>query len=508
MIHALLGRSRLALLWLFVGVAPVGGGTDRIQVSVERLKTIHKALVAYESKHKQWPDHLSDLVPEFLPDRNALVDPADPGTGDLGSTEAHRDPKFHVSYSYERSVDHSQGLPAPLGPFPKSDLADPRFFWGSWRLVNGHQEHFFGDQVPLVRCFLHRPPEEDRKPGKDLVLNLTPSGRVYRSDFGWDKHPDSVAFVLWTLRRDLTQGAPNLCRRWTLGRVAEYFGPSGELFDARRHGELMRALAAELLAARDQLPEAQRAACQITAVLYLKLGQFEQTLQALDIGSKYQGAKWSPIVEDQVRAEAYRGLKRWDSVIGTYERMLRQAPNVRAYMEGLAEAYTATGNAAKAEDWRRKADPGMQLVGRPAPDFRVPLLDGGILTLADARRGKKALLLNFWFCSCQPCRLEFPHLEQLYETYNDQGLAVLAINPVDDPPAIRKFLGQKYKFPIGLGRDAERRANPICDAYHVATYPTSYLIDAEGRVLWRGVGFGSDWKRELPAALAKAGLGK
>jgi outer membrane lipoprotein-sorting protein len=36
-------------------------------------------------------------------------------------------------------------------------------------------------------------------------------------------------------------------------------------------------------------------------------------------------------------------------------------------------------------------------VGTNAPDFRLPQPDGGTLTLSGARKGKKAVLVNFWF---------------------------------------------------------------------------------------------------------------
>jgi outer membrane lipoprotein-sorting protein len=36
-------------------------------------------------------------------------------------------------------------------------------------------------------------------------------------------------------------------------------------------------------------------------------------------------------------------------------------------------------------------------VGKPAPDFNLPTPRGGQLSLSDARKGKKATLVNFWF---------------------------------------------------------------------------------------------------------------
>jgi hypothetical protein len=35
--------------------------------------------------------------------------------------------------------------------------------------------------------------------------------------------------------------------------------------------------------------------------------------------------------------------------------------------------------------------------GKVAPDFNLPMPRGGQLSLTDARRGKKAVLVNFWF---------------------------------------------------------------------------------------------------------------
>jgi outer membrane lipoprotein-sorting protein len=44
-------------------------------------------------------------------------------------------------------------------------------------------------------------------------------------------------------------------------------------------------------------------------------------------------------------------------------------------------------------DFEKKLVP----VGQPAPDFNLPMPQGGQLSLSDARKGKKATLVNFWF---------------------------------------------------------------------------------------------------------------
>ena len=49
------------------------------------------------------------------------------------------------------------------------------------------------------------------------------------------------------------------------------------------------------------------------------------------------------------------------------------------------------------------------LIGRPAPPFTLPLMEGGELRLEDLRG--KVLFLNFWASWCPPCRAEARLLE-------------------------------------------------------------------------------------------------
>jgi len=59
----------------------------------------------------------------------------------------------------------------------------------------------------------------------------------------------------------------------------------------------------------------------------------------------------------------------------------------------------------------------------------------------------------------------------------------------------------KFTFKIVLGGPEEKYT--LGKAYGVRAYPTNYLLDADGKILWRGEGFEEE---ELRAALGKAGL--
>lgn len=58
-----------------------------------------------------------------------------------------------------------------------------------------------------------------------------------------------------------------------------------------------------------------------------------------------------------------------------------------------------------------------------------------------------------------------------------------------------------WSFKIVMGGRGDQYT--VGKAYGVQAYPTNYLVGADGKILWRGVGFDENGLR---AALEKAGL--
>ena len=126
-------------------------------------------------------------------------------------------------------------------------------------------------------------------------------------------------------------------------------------------------------------------------------------------------------------------------------------------------------------------------VGRQAPAFALPTPDGGTLSLDEVRRGKRATLVNFWFVNCVPCRREFPVLQKLYARLKDKGFALVAINKGDSAAAIKSyFREEKLTLPVAMGGDG---ASGVFSSYSVVTYPVTYLLDADGKIIYRSAGF-------------------
>jgi thiol-disulfide isomerase/thioredoxin len=122
-------------------------------------------------------------------------------------------------------------------------------------------------------------------------------------------------------------------------------------------------------------------------------------------------------------------------------------------------------------------------VGRSAPDFTLTDMQGQQVTLSELKG--KVVILNFWATWCPPCRQEMPSMEELYRTYKDQGLVILAVNVEENgAPLVKRFLeATPYSFPILLGGSAAVQNN-----YLVYRLSETFIIDRNGNVVEKVTG--------------------
>lgn len=113
-------------------------------------------------------------------------------------------------------------------------------------------------------------------------------------------------------------------------------------------------------------------------------------------------------------------------------------------------------------------------VGKLAPDFTLPTVDGQEISLYDIRG--KVVLLNFWATWCPPCRAQQPHLIAAYNDFIDQGLVILAVNVRESEVLVRSHVIEKgIPFPVLLDTEGE-----VANLYQVRGFPTTFLIDRQG----------------------------
>ena len=110
----------------------------------------------------------------------------------------------------------------------------------------------------------------------------------------------------------------------------------------------------------------------------------------------------------------------------------------------------------------------------PRPTWQVTDLDGAPVDL-DALRGRP-VVLNFWATWCGPCRAELPMIAAWARSHPD--VAVLAVSVDDDLRMLRRVApSYDLPFPIVHASVATQRA------WSVTTLPTTFVLDADGRVV-------------------------
>jgi thiol-disulfide isomerase/thioredoxin len=119
-----------------------------------------------------------------------------------------------------------------------------------------------------------------------------------------------------------------------------------------------------------------------------------------------------------------------------------------------------------------------------APDFTLDDMDGVAHALS-ALRGNY-VLVNFWATWCPPCRKEMPSLEYLYQRYKEKSFRVLAVNQWEDSDHVFSYMGELEVFPsFPILFDPQSQ---VSERYGVRGLPTSFIIDPEGRIIYRAIG--------------------
>lgn len=99
---------------------------------------------------------------------------------------------------------------------------------------------------------------------------------------------------------------------------------------------------------------------------------------------------------------------------------------------------------------------------------------------------KKATLINFWSTSCAICIAEMPELAEVYEQYSEKGFELIAVAmPYDPPNEVVEFSeAHQYPFPVAL----DIKGDALKAFATVKGTPTSYLLNADGKLVKRYVG--------------------
>ena len=122
-----------------------------------------------------------------------------------------------------------------------------------------------------------------------------------------------------------------------------------------------------------------------------------------------------------------------------------------------------------------------------APNFTLNDLNGKPHTLSSTKG--KVVILDFWATWCPPCREEIPHFISLYGKYRRKGLEVIGISlDRGGVEPVRSFADTYgINYPILMGDQKVTR-----DYGGIRSIPTTFIIDRQGRITEKFVGYRSE----------------
>lgn len=135
--------------------------------------------------------------------------------------------------------------------------------------------------------------------------------------------------------------------------------------------------------------------------------------------------------------------------------------------------------------------------GDPAPPFKVVSTTGQNITLANYKG--YVLVMDFFATWCPPCRESIPHLIELNQKYNKQGLQILGLSADEDgEKVVKAFVAEKkINYPVAMAGEQ------LLTDYGLRSIPTIYVINKKGVIAERYMGFSDDMAKSMEALIKK-----
>ena len=141
-----------------------------------------------------------------------------------------------------------------------------------------------------------------------------------------------------------------------------------------------------------------------------------------------------------------------------------------------------------ASAWAQAAAPAVApAIGEIPPQVLGTDRNGDPVDLATLRG--KVVVVTFWASWCGYCRKELPALNAMQAAAGPEYFRVVAVNVQDGNDEYRAMIRKMPGYALTFARD---RSGNIAESYGVKSYPNLWVIDPEGRVAGRHIGYGED----------------
>lgn len=147
------------------------------------------------------------------------------------------------------------------------------------------------------------------------------------------------------------------------------------------------------------------------------------------------------------------------------------------------------------------------MLDETAPSFALLDLDGKKVNISDLKG--KVVVVDFWATWCGPCKASFPGMQKMVNKYQDNDDVKFIFidtweNVENKEKNASEFISKNnYTFHVLMDNE-----DKVVEQFKVEGIPTKFVIDKQGRIRFKSVGFdGSDDKlmKELTAMIDMAG---
>ena len=450
---------------------------------MKNLSAIWDALKAYQQEHHTLPGALEELYPEYLEDLGMLMCPT--------NTKRKVVPPGHIApcYDYGASSDSVDQVDSPL-PWPtRYDIKERerQFFGDAVSIVRceNHPEslhlsfsgdiyesekhhHGWGRTGRCIDEYLKRLPENLRTAPR-LCRGILMSTKMAQAP---DMNKERFGRLIEILEAEVKAHPENswahlMLIQAHLGRfdfacAAGYFEKAEPIFEGKKtfderiraSGSLMYEQLGQFYHETEDYPKAiqcleksleyekDAGRSARLAQVYVAAGEHEAVLQIADkMGENFGGL-----------AEIYESAGMYEEAIEAYQQasqiskqrierresqrveiLSTSKEHLSELLAKMAFCYEKLGDFQQAEMIRRDISPSsiFRWLGRTAPDFTLPDIDGQPVRLSQFRG--KVVVLNIWFWS-ELKSYEYDialHLDKLAQKYKDAGLVVLEVNQLE-----------------------------------------------------------------------------
>ena len=152
---------------------------------------------------------------------------------------------------------------------------------------------------------------------------------------------------------------------------------------------------------------------------------------------------------------------------------------------------------------KHQAEGTLTETGEPAPDCSFTTLDGKTLRLSDLHG--RPVLLNFFATWCGACLLELPEVQKIWDGIDDKSRFQMLVVGREETVADVRAFQEEHHFSFPMAADPKRAA---FEQFATEGIPRTYLISADGKIVYQWLGFDEEplgtLKDALNAEIAKS----